>query len=405
MYKNHLSSDLNHTFKQTLSNSDFNEFKEFYHAGVTLSDDEKYHLRKQKKINRAEKLLTHFQQSSYDLSAMKYEKRLDKLAQVAKQLQKNKEVRFYSENKHLLTQVKDRSFYLRKYLEITRRFSLRVLGGLNLKSSIDRETKKKLLNSFYCCSQLASTPAKDKAVYIYCKNRLCVTCQKIRAGQIINKIENSGIDFTGWVMVTLTIKSELLKNLPSTIRKMRDVLKKWRKVQDKRKVKADAFRSMEITYNVLTGEPHPHYHIICSPEYAQGLTDYWLEHFPDSKDYLQDVRLFNGNWQEITKYITKLQADYPANFYSMLYFAMTGFRQYQASGCLYGLKIDDEVEQEKIIPELLDRFRYDSDLQDWINEQTGELFIAKTDIEIDQIRDSKELQEYLERYIDKDLSG
>ena len=264
--------------------------------------------------------------------------------------------------------------------------------------------KKKLQNSFYCCSQLASYPTKDKAVYLYCKNRLCVTCQKIKAGQIINKIEASGLDFTGWVLVTLTIKSEPLKDLSSTIRKMRDVLKKWRKVQDKRKIKADAFRSMEITYNVLTGEPHPHYHIICSPEYAQGLTDYWLEHFSDSKDYLQDVRPFNGNWQEITKYITKLQADYPAKFYSMIYHSMSGFRQYQASGCLWGLKIDDDLEQEPITPELMDRFTYDSEFQDWVNDQNGEIFLDREDEEILKIRDSKELQEYLEKYKEKKLN-
>lgn len=410
MYYFNKSSDLDHNFN---FNSDYKEFKEFYDAGVTLDQDSKRYLRFKKKDDNAKKMLKRYFDYETQIERASRVRALDKLAQVANQLRKRKICEIDSAIKN----VQKTAFYRRKYVEIVQRFSGWLIASNLKRDFIAKESIKVITNTFYCATKVRALKDNSAMKTMFCKNRLCISCQRVKAGRIITKFEKSNIDFTSWHLLTLTIVSEELDKLPDTIRKMLKNLLSFRKVAEKRKLDNSSFRTIEITYQndfkkPAYGKPHPHLHILCrSKEYAEQLMDYWLEKYTDADRKWQDIRPFDGNFLELTKYVTKIKFDYPTRFYQMLIYSMSNIRQFQTSGCLYNLNLDDLQEihaDDELMQELykdalnelseINNFTYDRNIMNWVDTSSGELLVMSNDEELDEIRSTKDMQSYLEKY-------
>ena len=178
----------------------------------------------------------------------------------------------------------------------------------------EKDILRSYWNMYYCSSTLVRKNGKVSGRY--CKNRLCLVCNSIRAAVSLKKYKPV---FDEWgdnaYFVTLTaptIKRELLDSrlneMHKIVKAINEVLK--RRNQRGKGKKFIGVRKLECTYRPHTDKFHPHFHfLIKGKENAEFLYQEWLsrtQHLGTSEK-AQDCRKADKNAAiEVFKYFTKI---------------------------------------------------------------------------------------------------
>lgn len=162
------------------------------------------------------------------------------------------------------------------------------------------------LSTYYCSSVMIEH--EGKLITTYCKNRWCLTCNRIRIANLINGYRLEIEAMKDPYFVTLTCRTVDAENLKNRIDEM---IKEWRMIYEnsrgqKRKLKG--IRKLECTARP-GGKYHPHFHFMLDgKESAEWVLEQWLKRWPqESEREAQDLRKANkGSCLELFKYFTKL---------------------------------------------------------------------------------------------------
>lgn len=259
------------------------------------------------------------------------------------------------------------------------------------------DLNKSYWNTYHCAEIL--NQEGQKITSRYCKNRWCLVCNRIRTAVNILKYSD---EINSWgddrYFVTLTIPNVAASILSKTIDDMLKCLVNVKNVFDRKKIKFVGVRKLEVTYNPVRDDYHPHFHFIVKGiEQAELLQQEWLKRYPEAKEYCQDIRQGTQNESmELFKYFTKLissQAnkkisDAPIEYRRKIYvealnnifLAVQGRRTFQNFG--FKGKLVDEIKEETVeVTEICDKIQYwqwEKELSDWINRGTGEFLTGYT---------------------------
>lgn len=255
------------------------------------------------------------------------------------------------------------------------------LGLIN--NNPESPLKKSYWNTYHCSNSIAVVG--NKAESKYCKNRFCLVCSRIKTATYINSYLSVVKKLEDKQFVTLTVPNVPLNKLEYTIN---DMQKTFYKLINKNNMrgKFKGIRKLEITYNPLRNDYHPHYHIILSgPGMAEFLYKHWLDTYKNANEKAQDIRPISDEDDlsliELFKYATKIiqkDIDKPKN--KTVYFdaldailrCLKGRRTFQPFG-IKKPKIDDDYSLEMENKSLdVDFFEWEQEIADWVSKHTGE---------------------------------
>lgn len=253
---------------------------------------------------------------------------------------------------------------------------------------LDSPLKKSYLNTFYCASELVQDGKKLTGKY--CNNRWCLVCNRIRTAKLINGYKIPLEDLQEKQFVTLTIPNVPGEKLAGAIREM---LRELRRIQNKvlreRKTPIFGIRKLEVTYNAIRGDFHPHFHLVVSKyQVALDLVSEWLKTWPTARSPAQDIRPADmAATMELFKYFTKLLAKgsksggppgsriVPPGALDTIFQAMRGLRVFQPMGIKKDIAEDIEDIQAEVFealdPDQVKTWRWQT--HDWIDQETGEV--------------------------------
>ena len=251
-------------------------------------------------------------------------------------------------------------------------------------------------NTFWCCNTLEQN-CEGKIISKYCKNRWCVTCNRIRTA-ILHNTHKKSLETVKTKFVTLT--SDLTKTCVT-----KDDLSKayalmnhnfnlvWRRMKYKYG-KLKALRKFEVTWKYHRGTFHPHYHIILenNSDEAEYLVKQWLKIMPDALAKSQYISNTNENtYNEMFKYLCKMWSKqknkntdkidivlpYPPQKMDDIFAVLKGKRVIQTYN-LNDVEIEDfEVETATIFAdEIRSHFtlwNWEQEVRTWVDYDTGEL--------------------------------
>lgn len=256
----------------------------------------------------------------------------------------------------------------------------------NMLHHCEIENEKSFQNALKCSDELrlneynTNGKKKEKISSKFCKNRLCVICNRIRSAQHQDKYLPIIKEWDSYFL-TLTRRNVPYKELEKTICDMYEFFRLFR--YQNRKLKIKLIRKLECTYNAERNDYHPHYHIIIQGyDNAKKLLQMWLNRYPEVTSYLgQDIRKTNMNsLKELFKYFTKLYSppkdvkteDFFVNYKAVenMYNAIRGKRIFQSVGFTLP-KIDDITEETT--KQMISSAFYIPSLKDWVDEETGEI--------------------------------
>jgi hypothetical protein len=253
---------------------------------------------------------------------------------------------------------------------------------------LDSKLHKQYKRAYYCCNGLQQEGRTIKTTNEYCNSRACLVCNSIRTAKLINGYGEM-LKAEKQYFCTLTIvnvkKAELKQAIEKMTKQFGLILKS---VREKKGLKPDGIRRLEITYNRESDTYHPHFHYLVNcKESAELIKSQWLKRYPTAKPYCQDVREANEDTLvEIFKYSTKYavkQAEHkdrleinPESLDAILC-SMEGKRTVQPFGKYVKQKISEEItaediqEQEyNIKPRAYAKFEWRG--HDWFEIYTGE---------------------------------
>ena len=255
------------------------------------------------------------------------------------------------------------------------------LGLIN--NNPDSMLKKSYWNTFYCNNTILLQDGKVHSKH--CKNRWCLVCTRIKTATYINAYISIMKDLPDKQFVTLTVKNVPYNNLTQTLNKMQSSFNQIKSNHTLRGL-FKGIRKLEITYNPITDEYHPHYHLVVSGyNTALILVDYWMKLFPNTSEDAQDIKQIDNDDNsliEIFKYATKIiQKDIDKPNEKTIYFvalnniliALKGRRTFQPFGIKKPKIVDDyslELEQQSMD---IDFYSWEQELSDWINYESGQL--------------------------------
>lgn len=251
----------------------------------------------------------------------------------------------------------------------------------------DSKLFKSYKNSTYCAETLLTNEV-GKIHTTYCKNRWCLTCNRIKTARLINAYLPQLEELFQPVFVTLTLPTVEGEQLPNRIVEME---KQWRLLYNQtKKLKYQkthqifkGIRKAECTIRP-NGLYHYHFHFIIDG-WAEGewLVGQWLKRFPQADRKAQDIRFANEfAFRELFKYAFKAEvksgSKTNAKRYDLVFNALRGKRTYQAFG---GIKaIEEEFEDEDltdaiVLEDMANRiFKWCTD--DWFDKATGEALVG-----------------------------
>lgn len=272
-------------------------------------------------------------------------------------------------------------------------------GLLNLPSPLEKSYRQ----TTTCAAQL--TEAEGKITGLYCNQRWCLVCSRIRTARLIKGYMPALDKMKDKTFLTLTIKNVSAKELRATVRKMLRVaslitrrLRRIRKVCGMVQFRPSFLRKIECTYNEVTNQYHPHFHFITdSVEAAEEFMAMWLEAWPSAKREAQDMRPADSNsCMELFKYFTKVvskgkggREDYRIHVAALdvMHQALRNVRTFQPSGVIKAVSEDvNELHSELTERDLLAAWAWNG--WDWsctidsfaevLDPDTGELWTKKS---------------------------
>ena len=181
----------------------------------------------------------------------------------------------------------------------------------------------------------------DKFRSSYCERRFCLICNRIRTAKLINAYKPVLDTLSDLHFVTLTIPNvpgyELKKAIQGMTKAFQRIKDNMRKIYQ---VKIEGIRKLEITYNDVRRDYHPHFHLVISGKFAAEMVQkLWLNQFPDAKKAGQDVRKADETAvKELFKYFTKITTNNKKskklhiNALNGIFNAISGVRIFQPFG-------------------------------------------------------------------------
>ena len=142
----------------------------------------------------------------------------------------------------------------------------------------------------------------------FCRERLCPMCSWRRSLKIfgqVSQIMDMIADDYKFLMLTLTVPNVSGQMLEQTIKRMMKAFNRLTKYKDFKACVLGYFRALEVTRNDVTGEYHPHFHIVLavSHSYAKsggkyinhdGWLQMWRNAYQDQSIIMVDVRRIKG---------------------------------------------------------------------------------------------------------------
>ncbi len=269
-------------------------------------------------------------------------------------------------------------------------------------------------NTLRCAGILALSG--EEITTIYCKNRWCLVCNRIRTGKLIHDylpiLQSFGEDKH---LVTLTLPNCAADDLSDTMDAMHAVFVRIKEVMKKRGTPLVGMRKLECTYNPERGDFHPHYHcIIEGKAHAETLLAEWLKRTPTAERQAQDIRQANDEAvRELFKYFTKLVStqkgkrdsegkitqtrEINLSALDIIFTACKGRRTFQGFGIKLPKKVKGEKAEasdtdepvEKPMADLL--YSWNREMSDWVEPTTGEILTG--------YKPSEAMREVLERAV------
>ena len=259
---------------------------------------------------------------------------------------------------------------------------------------LDSTLQKSYVNSFFCASILQQTGQKITSKY--CNNRWCLVCNRIRTAKLISGYKEVLKSLLDKQFVTLTIPNvsgedlhEIIRNLISNFISLKTTFKK-------RRTPIIGIRKLEVTYNPIRRDFHPHFHLVIeNGQVARDIVTEWLKRHPTATDKAQDIRPADENSiMELFKYFTKIVTK-GALYYEPLdtiFRSMAGLRVFQAMGVKKDISEDIEELQAEIYKDLEAREAIWTWIEtDWIDKETGECLTGYSpDAQLKYIMDWKQ---------------
>lgn len=242
------------------------------------------------------------------------------------------------------------------------------------------DLKSPLLKSYWDTTRCTSIVLQEgkKITSRYCKQRWCLTCNRIRTAKMINGYKEPLAELKEPQFVTLTIPNVKAKYLKSTIEDMNTSLKAIRKNLKKTyKIELKGLRKYECTYNSKENSYHPHFHLIVeSKEASNKLIDLWLNKYPKASRKAQDLRpASEESIIELCKYFTKVISkdnDYNPKALDIMFRSAKGKRTFQPIGIKKTVSEDiEEIASQEIDfkePQT-EIWQYEKQYFDWVSSQ------------------------------------
>jgi hypothetical protein len=260
----------------------------------------------------------------------------------------------------------------------------------NLPSALENSYK----TTARCSGHL--TEASGKLSGLYCGQRWCLVCSRIRTARCIAGYLPALESMSDKWFLTLTRRNCTGSRLKTVIREMiQNAQNIHRVLKEKHKLRYSSLRKIECTYNEKRGDYHPHFHFIFSSELAaRTFLAAWLRRYPErlSDGRLnpdraspggQDLRRAdNKSCLELFKYFTKVvsktkgESDYRIHVRALdtMFLAMRGVRTFQPTGGLKLVSEDvEELQAEATNREQMAAWSWLNGCADWVNAETGEL--------------------------------
>lgn len=263
-------------------------------------------------------------------------------------------------------------------------FSLRLIDAA--KTNPRSVLLKSYWNTFHCARQL-QVCADGTVKGHYCKNRWCLVCNSIRTAQLIHAYQPILDEWDDKYMVTLTVPNCKGLDLKNTLEYMYYYFTQCKDVFKKRKVKFVGVRKLECTYNAVTNEYHPHFHIIVrGKDVAHTLKDEWLKRIRYALPWCQDVTKANtDSSMELFKYFSKVisktgkssigkdRSIVYADAQDYIFNAVRRKRVFQPFGFKANTAKTDEDDKDEITKsDVIAIAEWDTDFHDWFRDDTGE---------------------------------
>jgi plasmid rolling circle replication initiator protein Rep len=153
-------------------------------------------------------------------------------------------------------------------------YTERITAGLLYENS---PLHKYYQRAYYCNHVLEQKGQEIKAHY--CDTRICHICNRIRTAKMMNgymdQLHNRELQF-----VTLTLPNVNAANLRYTCSLLtQEMAKIIRVFGEKKKVKINGIRKLEVTYNNIEDTFHPHLHLVVDKA-GDELVNAWLKRIP-----------------------------------------------------------------------------------------------------------------------------
>ncbi|MEK6495497.1 protein rep [Myroides odoratimimus] len=257
------------------------------------------------------------------------------------------------------------------------------LMHFNSKSKLFKSYK----NSTYCAETLLTNEV-GKIHTTYCKNRWCLTCNRIKTARLINAYLPQLEELFQPVFVTLTLPTVSGEDLSIRIAEME---KEWRAIykntkQGKYKKTYQIFKGIRKAECTIRpgGLYHYHFHFIIDG-WAEGewLIGQWLKRFPHANRLAQDIRFADEfSFKELFKYAFKAEVKSSsktnAERYDLVFNALKGKRTYQAFGGIKAIEEEfdeDDLEGGIVLEGMANRiFKWCTD--DWYDKADGNALVG-----------------------------
>lgn len=186
-----------------------------------------------------------------------------------------------------------------------------------LKYLEDTVLRKYYSIAWNCCDKLYHTGTTVTARY--CNTRVCHVCNRIRTGNLTKSYIQQFTDMEDVQFVTLTVRNCKADKLAELVdRIIKQIVLVIRNIREKKGIKINGIRKIEITYNAIADTYHPHLHLLVDKGLGHLIVDQWLQRMPDAqrqgwdfrKKKMVDLQVVQkadkGSLNELFKYTTKI---------------------------------------------------------------------------------------------------
>lgn len=273
----------------------------------------------------------------------------------------------------------------------------------------DKDILRSYWNMYYCSSTLVRKNGKVSGKY--CKNRLCLICNSIRAAVSLNKYKPV---FDEWddeaYFVTLTAPTVPASKLDERLNEMHTIfnsIKLMLKTRYNRGkgLKFEGVRKLECTYRPFNDKYHPHFHfLVRGEENAKNLYNEWLsrtQHLGTSHK-AQDCRKADKNAAlEVFKYFTKIVSSSSTDKLVYLQGLDTIFKAFRGRRVIqnFGFKLPKEEPKDVFISLIDKEVETIAELQKVLGDCGDAVYMHINELE--QLIDGKpcflELKEWMEQ--------